>query len=218
MHPPPIWFPGIKLNFAENLLNNGDPLRIAIHTCTEGGLDVEDVTWGALRSKVRQVADAMVTTGVKVGDRVAGVLSNRLETVVLCLASLSIGALWSTSSPDMGVKGVLDRLVQIRPKLLFAESDVLYNAKTHDLRSRNKEMARNLLSISEFSNIVVIARSKQVVEDQEMRLITWHTFLKRGRGRPLEFTQLPFSHPGFIVYSSGTVSSYFCPSCTYVEC
>lgn len=148
----------------------------------------------------------MRSSGVVQGDRVAGVLSNRLETIVACLATLSTGAIWSTSSPDMGVEGVLDRIRQIRPKILYAESDVLYNERILDQRDKNKAYAKYMLETPEFTNVVVIPRRKPVHEDSALKLISLNTFLERGIGRPLEFARLPFAHPGFIVYSSGTVS------------
>lgn len=184
---------------------NQDPSKIVLHACTEGGQDVQDVTWGDLTAQVRKVSDAMKYSGVKVGDRVAGVLSNRVETVVACLATLSIGALWSTSSPDMGVSGILDRIEQIRPKLLFVESDVFYNGKLQPQMAKNRAYTKPLLHTSEFSNMIVIPRKQKVLSKPELKLITWDEFLKRDQARELHFARLPFSHPGFIVYSSGTV-------------
>ncbi|KIW86365.1 acetoacetate-CoA ligase [Fonsecaea pedrosoi CBS 271.37] len=208
--PPPIWFPEVKLNFTEILLSGRDPQRVVLHTCTEGGNDVQDVTWGQLIAQVTRMADAMKSSGVVQGDRVAGVLSNRLETVIACLATLSMGAIWSTSSPDMGVEGVLDRVRQIRPKLLFVESDVLYNERILDQREKNRAYAKSMLVTSEFTNIVVIPRSQQVHEDPDLKLVSLDTFLKRAKGRPLDFKRLPFAHPGFIVYSSGTTGPPKC--------
>ncbi|KAH0848652.1 hypothetical protein FOPE_02580 [Fonsecaea pedrosoi] len=208
--PPPIWFPEVKLNFTEILLADRDPQRVVLHTCTEGGNDVQDVTWGQLIAQVTRMADAMKSSGVVQGDRVAGVLSNRLETVVACLATLSMGAIWSTSSPDMGVEGVLDRVRQIRPKLLLVESDVLYNERILDQREKNRAYAKSMLVTPEFTNIVVIPRSQQVHEDPDLKLVSLDTFLKRAKGRPLDFKRLPFAHPGFIVYSSGTTGPPKC--------
>ncbi|OQU94355.1 hypothetical protein CLAIMM_00716 [Cladophialophora immunda] len=210
MFPVPMWYPDIKLNFTENLLSCQDPTEIVIHACTEGGEDIRDVTWGDLHSQVAQLADAMLSSGITVGDRVAGVLSNRLETVVACLAALSMGALWSTSSPDMGVEGVLDRVRQIRPKLFIVESDVFYNGRVQDQMDKNRQCAGELLQTPEFVNMVVIPRRTKVLEQRSLKVITWNTFLERGIGRPLKFAKLPFSHPGFIVYSSGTTGPPKC--------
>jgi acetoacetyl-CoA synthetase len=180
--------------------------QVVLQTCVEGGADLRDITWGVLITAVTKMADALRSSGVVKGDRVAGVLSNRLETVVACLATLSIGAIWSTSSPDMGADGVLDRVRQIRPKILFSETDILYNNKILDQRQKNRVYAKEMLAFSEFANLVVIERTKEVQEDRGLKLISLSDFLKCGTGRPLQFARLPFSHPGFIVYSSGTVS------------
>ncbi|RMJ04805.1 hypothetical protein BHE90_015266 [Fusarium euwallaceae] len=210
LFPPPTWYPEVKLNFTEILLSDRDPSKIVLHACTEGGNDVQDISWGTLISQVADLADAMRSSGIVKGDRVAGVLSNRLETIVACLATLSIGALWSTSSPDMGVEGVLDRLKQIQPKLLFTESDVFYGNKVLGLMEKNRSCAKQMLKTSEFMNMVVIPRSKPVQDEPELKLVTWSAFLKRGSGRPMQFERLPFNHPGFIVYSSGTTGPPKC--------
>lgn len=205
--PPLEFFPEVRLNFAQNLLMGQEHDAIAIHTCNEGGINLADVTWGRLYALVEQAADAMVASGVHLGDRVAAVISNRLETVVLCLAALSIGALWSTSSPDMGEQGILDRLLQIRPKLVFGESAVLYNGKLRGLLLKHTGCATRLTETPEYQNYVVIpTEGFPVTQKPEAKLTSWSGFLGRGTGRRLTFAQLPFSHPGFIVYSSGTVS------------
>ncbi|KAJ3545771.1 hypothetical protein NM208_g2351 [Fusarium decemcellulare] len=210
LFPPPTWYPEVQLNFTEILLSNRDPSKIVLHACTEGGNDVQDISWGTLISQVADLADAMRSSGIVKGDRVAGVLSNRLETVVACLAALSIGALWSTSSPDMGTEGVLSRLEQIRPKLLFAESDVVYGNKVLGLMEKNRSCAMQMLKTPEFINMVVIPRSRPVQDEPSLKLVTWSVFLERGLGRPMQFERLPFNHPGFIVYSSGTTGPPKC--------
>ncbi|KAH8650771.1 acetoacetyl-synthase [Ilyonectria robusta] len=210
LFPPPTWYPEVRLNFTEILLSNRDPSKIVLHACTEGGNDVQNISWETLISQVAGLADAMRSSGIVKGDRVGGVLSNRPETVVTCLATLSIGALWSTSSPDMGTEGVLDRLEQIRPKLLFVESDAVYGNKVLGLMEKNRSCARQMLKTPEFMNMVVIPRSRPVQDEPSLKLVTWSAFLKRGLGRPMQFERLPFNHPGFIVYSSGTTGPPKC--------
>ncbi|KAI9836768.1 MAG: hypothetical protein M1819_000933 [Sarea resinae] len=205
MFPPPSFFPEVRLNIVENMLSGRDPNAVAIHTCGEGITNLKDITWGTLQSEVQRVADAMISSGVRTDDRVAGILSNRLETVVACLATISIGALWSTTSPDMGVDGILDRLLQIRPKLLFAEKAVFYNGKLRDLMPKNRECAKIMSKMQDFQNIILLSHDGAMREDPEIKLISWDLFLERGVGRELHFKQLPFHHPGLIVYSSGTV-------------
>ncbi|EXJ71833.1 acetoacetate-CoA ligase [Cladophialophora psammophila CBS 110553] len=211
MYSPPQFFPGIKSNFAANLLLGNNPKDIAIHACNEGGINLIHVTWGELYRRVEQTADAMAAFGIGVGDRVAAVISNRPETMILCLATLSLGALWSTSSPDMGDQGILDRLLQIRPKLVFAESAVLYNGKIRKLMEKHSACASRMQTTPEFITYVVIEHPDQPVKIlQGSGLIGYPEFLQRRVGRKLSFEQLPFHHPGFIVYSSGTTGQPKC--------
>ncbi|OQU99362.1 hypothetical protein CLAIMM_05001 [Cladophialophora immunda] len=211
MFPPLSFFPQIKLNFAENLLTGKPKNEIAIHACNEGGVNLRSTTWGELLSQVRQAADAMVSFGVGQGDRVAAVISNRPETMVLCLAALSLGAIWSTSSPDMGEQGILDRLFQIRPKLVFGETAVLYNGQMRDLRAKHQNCAARLASQA-FQGYFLLETEGFRFEGhaQNVKIAPWSNFIRQSTGRELTFAQLPFSHPGFIVYSSGTTGPPKC--------
>jgi acetoacetyl-CoA synthetase len=207
MFPPPLFYPSIRLNFAENLLAGRNATDTAIYVCEEGGVNLRETSWGAIYSGVERIADALRSAGVTTGDRIGAVISNSAETLTLCLATLSIGALWSTMSPDMGVSGILDRLSQIRPKLVFAESSVLYNGKKRELMPGNRDWIAALSKTPDFQTAVIIPRSDDSVpSDRATKLIPWKEFLQSGRGRKLQFAQLPFNHPSFIVYSSGTVS------------
>lgn len=205
MYPRPIFFPGILMNFTENMLAGRDPNHIILHACAEGGVDMQHVTWGQLHGRVEKLADAMRSAGIQVGDRIAGIVSNTVETLVACLATLSIGAIWSTSSPDMGVPGILDRLLQIRPKLVFAESAVLYNGRVRDLMDKHMQWAKKLERTSEFQCVIVAPFRGAGIAETNTYITTWDEFLRKGTGRELVYAQLPFDHPGFIVYSSGTV-------------
>lgn len=119
MYPPPTFFPGVKMNIAENIFANYRAEDVILHVASEGAENLRDVTWEDLRGEVARISGAMAARGVRVGDRVAAVISNRPETIVTCLAALSLDAIWSTSSPEMGVDAILSRLTQIRPKLGF---------------------------------------------------------------------------------------------------
>lgn len=127
----PEWFSGSRLNFAENLLKHDDD-RVAIYSTGEGKNTVEKMTFRELREKVAVYASAMRRLGVQVGDRVVGYIPNCPEAVIAMLAAASIGAIWSSTSPDFGVVGVLDRFSQIQPKLIFSVNAVQYNGKVHD--------------------------------------------------------------------------------------
>ncbi|CAG9988760.1 unnamed protein product [Clonostachys byssicola] len=204
MYPPVKFFPGAKMNFAENMFANYQAEETAMHIVSEGADHIRNVTWRELRDDVAKVAGAMVASGVKEGDRIAAVISNRLETIVICLAALSIGAIWSSSSPDMGVDGVLSRLTQIRPKLVFCESEVTYNAKLRDLLPSHCQWTKVLSKDSQLTKVVVISGEREILTEEYHKMTTWDRFLDQDTGRPLTFKQLPFDHPAFIVYSSGT--------------
>jgi acetoacetyl-CoA synthetase len=139
MWPPPQWFPGARLNYSENLLRTGltsRPDSIAISACREGGTEWRHLTWKQLEQQVQLYASAMTNAGLRQGDRVAAVVTNSVESVVLLLATGWLGAIFSSTSPDMGVNGIVERFVQIQPKLLFVESIVTYATKKVDLRSK----------------------------------------------------------------------------------
>ncbi|KAF5013805.1 hypothetical protein FDECE_223 [Fusarium decemcellulare] len=205
MFPPPRFFPSVKMNFAENIFKSSQSGKTILHLAPEGSEVVRDVTWDELYRQVSQVSSAMAASGIKVGDRVAAVISNRFETIVCCLATLSLGAIWSTSSPDMGVDGILDRLKQIQPRLVFCESHVIYNGKSRDLMQKHHAWTKTLSATdTELDNVIVISDGKPFETNEGGKMITWEKFTSRSTNGPLTFKQLPFSHPGFIVYSSGT--------------
>lgn len=204
MFPPPEFFPDVRMNFAQHLLEVESLNTNAIYVVPEGARTVRPITRQELREKVTVVADALRQAGVEKGDRVAAIISNCLETIVACLATLSIGALWSTSSPDMGVEGIMQRLEQIEPKIVFFESSVYYNGKLRSLTQKYEQCLARLRRGAHFKRAVLIIRD-EAYSKERIDSTTWDRFLTTARGRPLTFEQLPFSHPGFIVYSSGTV-------------
>lgn len=225
MYPAPKFFPGLKINVAESIFANYRTGAVILHVASEASPEVRDVTWDELHTAVARAASSMVAYGVRAGDRVAAVLSNRLETVLCCLAALSLGALWSSSSPDMGVDGILSRLTQIRPKLVFCEQEVVYNGRRVQLLAKHRTWAEALArEVPELEAIVVLGLpqagnraapdgTKSIPGQSRLqgKSISWSAFLGRGKcNRTLTFEQLPFSHPGFIVYSSGTTGPPKC--------
>ncbi|KIW06080.1 acetoacetate-CoA ligase [Verruconis gallopava] len=209
MFPPPHFFPEIKLNFTENIFSNFIPSAVILHVCSEGANHVRDVTWDELRTQVEKIASAMINSGVSVGDRVAAIISNRQEAIASCLATLSLGAIWSASSPEMGSSAILSRLTQIRPKLIICESETVYNNKRRDLTSTNLIWARKLAQNESLRSIIVLSQ-KKIKVGTEFKMILWDRFLALATPRKLSFVQLPFNHPAFIVYSSGTSGSPKC--------
>ncbi|MEX2500454.1 MAG: acetoacetate--CoA ligase [Wenzhouxiangellaceae bacterium] len=198
--PGTKWFPDARLNFAENLLRRDDD-GIAIEFAGEGGAR-RSLSWRALNDEVARIAAGLKAMDVQPGDRVAGYLPNLPETVVAMLAATSIGAIWSSCSPDFGVRGVLDRFGQIEPKVLFAAAAYRYNGKTHDCLARLAELLPELPTV-ECVVVTPFAADSMDLSQLGDRAIAWDEFAVDGPG-PLEFEQLPFDHPVYILYSSGT--------------
>jgi acetoacetyl-CoA synthetase len=204
MAPPdrelgPRWFPQARLNFAENLLRYRDD-RDAIVAWNESGR-VRVVSWKELHDEVERVAAALRERGVRPGDRVAAFLPNIPEAIIAMLATASLGAVWSSCSPDFGVQGVLDRFGQIEPKILFAADGYTYNGKFIDLTERVSHVAGAIGSIEEI--VVVPCSDRQPEITGASRISVWRDFEASAWGQA-EFERLPFDHPLYILYSSGT--------------
>jgi len=198
--PGARWFPAARLNYAENLLRRRDG-------------DTAIVFWGEdkvkrrlshaqLHALVSRLAQAMRALGVVPGDRVAGFLPNMPETVAAMLAASSIGAIWSSCSPDFGVQGVLDRFGQIEPKVLFCVDGYHYAGKTHDTLERVREIAARLPTLQRV--VVVPYLSPAPAIDGLAQADTLDAFLAGHAAGEIAFERLPFDHPLFILYSSGT--------------
>ncbi len=211
MAPPdpaegPRWFTGTRLNFAEHLLRRRDD-HAALVSWSESG-PLRRMTYGELALDVARAANAMQRCGVQVGDRVVGFLPNIVEAVVAMLAASSIGAVWSSCSPDFGAKGVLDRFGQIAPKLLIVADGYRYAGKTIDCLERVGEISAQLPSLTA---LWVVHNAPGVADDAALhglRGARWmHEALSaeagQGNDEP-EFMRLPFDHPLYILYSSGT--------------
>ncbi|XP_026178341.1 acetoacetyl-CoA synthetase isoform X1 [Mastacembelus armatus] len=211
----PEWFKGARLNYAENLLKHTHQDKVALYAAKEANEEIVKVTFGELRRDVALFAAAMRKMGVQTGDRVVGYLPNGIHAVEAMLAAASIGAIWSSTSVDFGVNGVLDRFSQIQPKLIFSVAAVVYNGKTHDHMEKLTSVVKGL---PDLKKVVVIpyARSKQDTDLSKIpNSVFIEDFLASGRGEAdqfpqLEFEQLPFNHPLFIMYSSGTTGAPKC--------
>ncbi len=198
--PGARWFPEAQLNFAENLLRRRDRAPAIVFWGEERLKST--VTCAELYSEVSRLAQALQAAGVKPGDRVAGYLPNVPGAVIAMLATTSLGAVWSSCSPDFGVQGVLDRFGQIEPKVLFAADGYFYNGKTIDLIERLKEIAGMLPSVEKVV-VVPYTRPRPPLAGIP-RAVNVHDLMAPWRPRELNFERFPFDHPLYIMYSSGT--------------
>lgn len=226
MDSVPQWFAGVKLNFAENILFSPDPsdpsklaktgkedTKIACTEVREGCTEIRDVSWAELRQRVGRLANAMRAHGVGKGDRVAVVASNSLDTLTVFFAITSLGGLFSSSSTDMGSKGILDRLTQIKPKYVFVDDRAVYNGKTIDLRPKMEEVVTGMRDVIEFERLVSLPRFQDKPEDVSRvpKTITLAEYLNKGNGNAeLVFEKIEFKDPFLVVYSSGTTGTPKC--------
>ncbi len=194
------WFVGSELNFAQNLLRFRDE-HTAIVFKGEG-LPTTRISYADLYDQVARLAKALRDAGIRTGDRVAGYVPNITETIVAMLATTSIGAIWSSCSPDFGVKGVMDRFGQIEPKILFTADGYFYNGKSHDSLAKISEVTQQTPSIEK---VIVIPYTNRTPDITKVpRGIMYGDFMSDASGLELEFQQTPFDHPLYIMYSSGT--------------
>jgi acetoacetyl-CoA synthetase len=193
------FFPEGSLNVAENILAHGKDHEVAIVAIDEAG-NRSEVTWGQLRDKSAAVAAALTDLGVVAGDRVVAWTPNYAEVIVYALGALSIGAVVSTSSPDFAPNAVLDRFGQIEPKVLLAAQSYSYNGKTIDCLERLHEIANSLPTLVK----------TVLISDQDNEFTTFENWIKPYLGTPAKFVRLPFNHPGFVLFSSGTTGKPKC--------
>ncbi|MEP5566386.1 MAG: acetoacetate--CoA ligase [Halioglobus sp.] len=197
--PGARWFPETRLNFAENLLRYRDD-RPAIVSLLENG-ERREISYAQLYTRVAQLASALQTQGVQPGDRVAGFMPNIEETVVAMLAATSLGALWSSCSPDFGINGVMDRFGQIEPKILFAADGYYYNGKACDSLERVAAICAQIQSVEKVVIAPVISEAPDIAAIKGAEL--FDDYLDRS-AIEAPFHRLPFHHPLYIMYSSGT--------------
>ncbi|HEY0681029.1 MAG TPA: acetoacetate--CoA ligase [Steroidobacter sp.] len=202
--PGAKWFVGALLNYAENLVPASDD-TVAIIFRNERG-ERRELTRSQLRSEVARVADGLKRAGVKPGDRVAGYLPNIPETVIAMLAAVSLGAIWSSCSPDFGASAVVDRFGQIKPRVLFAVDGYQYAGKTIDCLPTVAAVCKAISSIERV--VLVPYQRSDVTADRVPHGVLFTQF--GAADTPLSFAQLPFEQPAFILYSSGTTGAPKC--------
>ena len=199
--PGASWFPDARLNFAENLLRRrGD--STAIVSLLENGARSE-VSFDGLYAQVAALSAALKARGVVAGDRVAGFMPNISETVVAMLATSSLGAVWTSCSPDFGFQGVMDRFGQVRPKILFATDGYYYNGKAHSSLEKVRQIAQEIDSLEQVVVVELIASQEPSLS--MINAVSYSDLLSEYESvTAIEFAQLPFDHPLYIMYSSGT--------------
>jgi acetoacetyl-CoA synthetase len=198
--PGASWFQGAKLNYAENLLRFRDQ-KTAIVFRGESRV-VQKLTYAELYDKVARLASSLRDNGIRKGDTIVGFMPNMPEAVIAMLAATSIGAIWSSCSPDFGIKGVLDRFGQIEPKILFTANGYYYKDRTFDSLERISGIIKDLRSIEK---IVVVPYTDANPDISQLpNSVMFSDFLSQEKNLEIDFEQLPFGHPLYIMYSSGT--------------
>jgi acetoacetyl-CoA synthetase len=201
--PGAKWFEGSELNFAENLLKFKDnhPALISVR---EDKPTIR-ISYSELYGYVASCADGLRKLGVQKGDRIAGFISNIPEAVIGMLAATSIGAVWSSASPDFGLQGILDRFSQIKPKILFAVEAYQYNGKIVDCREKIEMIAANIPGIEK---VIIVSHFYDFISNEKQESPVKNSVRFSGliskKINEIEFEHVPFEHPAYIMYSSGT--------------
>ena len=196
------WFPDHQLNYAANLLRFRDE-HTALIFCDEHN-NRQSLSYAGLAQQVAQVQQWLLAQGVQAGDRVAGFAANRIETVVAMLASASIGAIWSSCSPDFGVGGILDRFTQIEPRVLFAVSSHCYAGR---INAHQAVLEKLMAGLPSLQAVVLLPDLYGAGGDDpagHSTVVHWSNVLADTPAAAPVFADLPFAHPLFIMYSSGT--------------
>jgi acetoacetyl-CoA synthetase len=193
--PGAVWFPGARVNFAEQALKHGSDAHPALVVVDEN-LELREVSWASLRGQVGAFAETLRGLGVGQGDRVAGYLSNGLEAVVALLGTAAIGAIWTVCAPDFGPRAVLDRFAQVEPVVLVAADGYRFNGTEYDRRAQVAEIGDGLPTLRAVITVPVL------YPHGEAGGLPWQAAV--ADAREPRFDSLPFDHPLWIVYSSGT--------------
>ncbi|MYG10522.1 MAG: acetoacetate--CoA ligase [Rhodobacteraceae bacterium] len=201
------FFPDSKLNYAENLISKSGPSP-AIIFHGENGL-VREVSWDGLREKVAKVRSFLIEEGIEEGDVVGGIVTNSPEAVITMLAATSLGAIWSSCSPDFGVNGILDRFEQINPKIIFGVEGYYYNGKWFDTGSKCRKVASEIASTKK---LVMIPYDGAIFVDKSdwEEHACWQKIMAIEGSDEIAFKRVNFNSPLFIMFSSGTTGKPKC--------
>jgi acetoacetyl-CoA synthetase len=203
--PGAEWFPGVRLNYAERAFAGKDDDAVAILHASELR-ELDEITWGELRAKVAACAAGLRSLGVENGDRVVAYLPNVAEAVIAFLATASIGAVWSSASPDFGAGSLIDRFAQIEPKVLIAVDGYRYGGKDFDRTPVVRRLQEAMPSLVRTVLVPYLDRAADATSGaaELANVIRWDDLLVEGEGAELTFERVPFDHPLWVLYSSGT--------------
>lgn len=198
--PGARWFPDARLNFAENLLQRRDDATALVSLLEDGRRTA--LSYAQLYEQVAKLAAGLRAMGIQPGDRIAGFMPNVNEAVVAMLAASSLGAVWTSCSPDFGFQGVMDRFGQAQPKILFATDGYYYNGKAHSTLQKLNEIAAQIESLTQ---VIVVPLLNESIDVSDVdKAVLYPQLIAEQAQETIDFVQLPFDHPLYIMYSSGT--------------
>src|SRR5260221_7599027 len=201
--PGADWFPDARLNLAEKLMRRGDR-GDAFVLWDERGFR-RRLSYSDLTSEVSRAVQALQALGLRAGDRAAAFIPNIPEAAILALAALSQGIVWSSCSPDFGVEGVVERFGQIEPKGLFCADGYRYNGEEHGSLERVREIVEQLPTVRK---VVVVPHLDPKVDVADVpKAVTLDEWLRRYTAGEIPFAKLPFDHPDFNLFTSGSTSN-----------
>lgn len=205
VYPGTQWFPGAKLNFAENLLRyRDDGLAFIFKGETQS---TKTMTYAELYDSVARLSHSLAEAGVGVGDRVVGYMPNLIETVVCMLAATSLGATWSSCATDIGAGAAIERLGQVEPKVMITADGYFYKGKAFDTVGHAAEVARGIPSLKK---VIVVSYVSARAEISQIPNAVHYTDFVSNAAQEIRFAQLPFDHPLYIMFSSGTTGKPKC--------